>query len=86
MAAGTPVVLTDACEIAPMLSRQQAALSTDGSPTGLADAVQHLLSDSASYNALRSRALEEVEKSYSIDAIAEQLLQTYRGAVFVDEQ
>jgi glycosyltransferase involved in cell wall biosynthesis len=81
MSVGTPAVLTDSCHIATELHAQDAALVTDGSPEGLADAVQRLLIDSQTWKTLRAHAFDAVRTTYSIDAVGAQLEATYRSAI-----
>ena len=81
MAVGTPIVLTDSCHIADELDKRNAVLVTDGSPGGLADAVQQLLSNPQARLAARSHAFDALADTYSIDAVASQLERAYTEAI-----
>ncbi|HEX5567499.1 MAG TPA: glycosyltransferase, partial [Streptomyces sp.] len=80
LAAGTPVVCTDRCGLAPALRRRGAALVTDGSPEQLAGAVLRLLEDSG----LRERTVRAgraaVEEEFSIASVTDRLEELYRFA------
>lgn len=80
MAAGTPVVCTRACGLAPELERRGAALVTDGSPERLAEAVLALLEDRGLYERTVRAGRTAVAESYSIASVADRLEGLYRRA------
>ena len=81
LAAGTPVVTTSSCGIAPQLAATGAALVTDGTPGALAEAVERLLTDQE----LRSRTIAAghaaVAGAFSLSAVADQLTAHYARAM-----
>lgn len=77
LAAGTPVVCTDSCGIAPALRQREAALVTDGSPEQLADAVLQLLEDGPLRERVSRAGREAVEAEFSLAAVADRLEELY---------
>lgn len=76
--AGTPVVCTDTCGMAPELARRGAAVVTDGSPAALADAVCRVLSDEDARRSLVTEGRRAVAEVFSIHAVADRLEGFYR--------
>lgn len=76
--AGTPVVTTDSLGIASDCVRYGAAIVTDGTAQGLAQAVDRVLSDRAVVEGLRSGAQAYMRQELDIDAVARRLLAAYR--------
>ncbi|MER6433861.1 glycosyltransferase [Streptomyces sp900105245] len=81
LAAGTPVVCTDSCGIASELERRGAALVTDGSPESMAGAVRRLLGDPDLCARMAEAGRRAVEDLYSIVAVVDRLLETYRACM-----
>jgi glycosyltransferase involved in cell wall biosynthesis len=77
MAAGTPVVLTASCGIAPVLATEGAAMVTDGTPRQLADAVEAILADRALRRAMITRAYAVLEQQFSVGSVAAALERAY---------
>jgi glycosyltransferase involved in cell wall biosynthesis len=81
LAVGTPVVTTSSCGIAAELAAAGAALVTDGTPAGLADAVEQLLTDAD----LRARTVAAgyaaVAGAFSLAAVADRLADHYARAL-----
>lgn len=79
LAAGTPVVCTDTCGIADELARRGAAMVTDGSPQGMADAVCGVLADDTRRDALVEAGYRAVAEVFSVHAVMDRLEAIYRG-------
>lgn len=80
LAAGTPVVMTSDCAIAPALESAGAAIVTDGSSEAIANAIDRLLSDEALRESLRSAGAMLVENELGARAIARDLVDMYTSA------
>lgn len=78
LAAGTPVVCTDTCGMAPELARRGAGMVTDGSPRALADAVCEVLADEGRRRSLVAEGRRAVEEVFSIHAVTDRLEGFYR--------
>lgn len=80
LAAGTPVVCSRTCGLAPELERRGAALVTDGSPERLAEAVLALLEDRELYARTVRAGRTAVVERYSIASVADRLEGLYHSA------
>ena len=80
MSVGLPCVCTDTCDLADILQERGAALVTDGSVEGLADAVERILGDDRLWLELSRNGFQAVEELFSIKAIGGQLEHFYRNA------
>ncbi|MFI6011635.1 glycosyltransferase [Streptomyces sp. NPDC051243] len=77
LSVGTPVVCTDGCGIAKELARRGAAMVTDGSPQGLADAVCEVLTDGQKRDSLVKAGHRAVEEAFSIGVVMDRLEEIY---------
>jgi glycosyltransferase involved in cell wall biosynthesis len=68
MSVGVPAVITDSSGISSELASTPGVVVTDGSASAMADAVEHLLSSVAVWEAASSAARAEVLSRYSADA------------------
>jgi len=78
--AETPVVTTSSLGMADLCEKFEAALITDGSPRGLAIAVERLLVDADLRVRLKAGGLRLVRDELNITAVARQLADAYRAA------
>ena len=78
---GVPSVCTTSCGLADELQHREAAMVTDGSPESLANAVETLLTDSATWQRISKNALQAVSDVYGIEAVVDQLESAYAEAV-----
>ncbi|MDF2805340.1 MAG: hypothetical protein K0S43_286 [Cellulosimicrobium sp.] len=81
MSAGTPVVVTSSCGLAPAIARARAGVVLSEDEQELPVAVARLLSDAPLRATLGREARTLVESSYSVDAVAALLEQHYTRAV-----
>ena len=79
MAAGTPVVMTDTCDIAEQMRARGAALVCPAEPDALAVAVRQALRPEQR-RVLVAEGLRAIETEYSIDAVVDRLEGIYRRA------
>jgi len=80
MSVGTPVVISEDCGISPELRRRHAALVVDPSPEALADAVELLLTDTASRDVVLRNAEIAVADWLNVEAISAILVRGYQAA------
>jgi glycosyltransferase involved in cell wall biosynthesis len=80
LAAGTPVVLSDDCGLAPELAADGAAVVVPPTPSAVARAVSGLLTDEPARRALAARGVAVVRQRYGIAAVARRLETLYSGA------
>lgn len=80
LSVGTPTVLVEDCGIADELSRQGAALVSDGRPEDLAGRVRGLLESPERRRSLAVNGRRAVASSYSADAVVRSLLGVYAEA------
>ena len=78
LAAGTPVVTTSDCAIAPALEQAGAALVTDGTPDAIASAVQQLLQDQALRDRQRDAGIRLILGELGAGAVARELEAIYQ--------
>jgi glycosyltransferase involved in cell wall biosynthesis len=80
MAVGTPCIITESCGLAPYFHIDSAGLVTDGTPEGMADAVQRLVGDFEFREMTVVNAQESIKNRFSIQAVGDKLLALYSGA------
>lgn len=79
--AGTPMVVTDRCEIAHLV-RDRVALVTPFDARAFASAMDRLLSDSAERARLRVACPALLEEAFSIERVVDRLLAVYERVIF----
>jgi glycosyltransferase involved in cell wall biosynthesis len=80
MASGTPVISTPVSGVPEVItSERNGLLIQPGDPVMLADALDKLLADSQLRNRLARAARANVEKRFTIDRSARQLLTLFQG-------
>jgi glycosyltransferase involved in cell wall biosynthesis len=78
LVARTPVVTTDQSGLAALLEERHAAIITDGSPRELMLAVKRIFDDNTERELLVENGLKALKTTFSIDAIADQLIKIYQ--------
>ena len=81
MAIGTPCVITDSCGLAPYFREDTAGLVTDGTPTGMADAVERLIREPAVRESIVRNAEQSIQDRFSIRAVVDALVGLYRTGI-----
>lgn len=79
MSVGLPVIITSSNGLAGALSSANAAVIVDESLDSLVTAAKHLMQDPARRESLGAQARKFAESSYTMPAIAAQLVSTYAG-------
>lgn len=77
MACGVPVVISAGSGLAEAVESASAGIVYDDTTGGLVDAVERLLRDDGLAQAMGERGRELVERDYSIDGVADRLLELY---------
>ncbi|WP_052129065.1 glycosyltransferase [Clavibacter michiganensis] len=77
MSVGTPVVLTQDCGISAELRDAAAALVTDGTPAGMADAVAEILESKTLRESLLAGMRKSLAEDFGIAAVATTLIDIY---------
>lgn len=77
MSEGTPAVITTGCMIAERFAHTDGPVVTDGSPSGLADAVDRLLASPNHAARIGRRSRELIETEFSIRAVVDELENIY---------
>ncbi|GAA1381173.1 glycosyltransferase [Luteococcus sanguinis] len=75
--AGIPAIVTDSCELGPMLIRSGSGAVSGPEPSQLAEAMRPYLRDAGLRRAAGERAFATVSGEFSIGAIRDQLLDRY---------
>ena len=78
MAIGAPCVITDSCGLAPYFQEDSAGLVTDGTPAGMADAVERLIREPAVRESVIRNAEHSIQTRFSIRAVADTLVGLYQ--------
>lgn len=78
--AGTPMVITDRCEIAHLVQGRAAEI-VPFDPTRFAQAMDELLADREKYAAYRANCARLIEETFSIRAVADRLEEIYQRAI-----
>ncbi|TFC33840.1 glycosyltransferase [Cryobacterium sp. TMT2-14] len=81
MAIGTPCVITDSCGLAPYFREDLAGLVTDGTPTGMADAVERLIREPDARDSIIRNAEQSIQDRFSIRAVVNILVGLYRKGI-----
>jgi glycosyltransferase involved in cell wall biosynthesis len=81
LALGLPSICTDTCDISKPLRDYGAAIVTDGSVTGMADAVEAILMAPDLRSELSKNARKIVAQFFSMEAVGNHLERTYRSVV-----
>lgn len=77
---GTPMVVTDRCEIADLV-RDRVAEVVPFEPAAFANAVQRLLTDKERYNRYRANCQELIAETFSIKAVVDRLEAVYERVI-----
>ncbi len=77
MRAGIPAVVTDSCELGPMLTLSGSGAVSGLEPEQLAETIRPFLSDGEVRRRAGERAFETVRAEFSMDAIRDQLVASY---------
>lgn len=80
MRAGIPAIVTDSCELGPMLTRSGSGAVSGPEPERLAEAIRPYLMNSELRRQSGERAFATVRDEFSINAIRDQLLGSYRAS------
>jgi len=80
MRAGIPAIVTDSCELGPMLIRSGSGAVSGPEPERLAEAIRPYLMNSELRRQSGERAFATVRDEFSINAIRDQLLGGYRAS------
>ncbi len=81
LSVGRPVVVTDTCGLSGFVAKHDAGLVTDGSPSGIAEAIKVLLADLPAADARGRRGRQSVRTELTMTAIADQLVDHYSTAL-----
>ena len=79
-ALGTPLILTEQCGLAPLMSRQDAAVVVEPSVTAVRDAMLSLARDPAARERIGGNARRVHGGNWSTQALAEELFKVYQQA------
>jgi glycosyltransferase involved in cell wall biosynthesis len=80
MSAGLPVVVTDSCGLAPVVTDADAGIVVDDRRESLVDAIRVLLADPAAAAERGRRGQELMQREFTMDAIAARLERLYNSA------
>lgn len=78
---GIPVIITETCGLAPFIKEAQAGIVVDKSQDSLTSAIQRLLADEGLRQRMGSNALDLVQRTFSIESVANQLTEEYELAM-----
>ncbi|MGB6182240.1 MAG: glycosyltransferase [Rhodococcus sp. (in: high G+C Gram-positive bacteria)] len=81
MSVGLPVIVTDTCGLAPMVSSNDCGSVTDGTVESLTAAMTRLLNDPLMLRETGQNAAETVRRTAGMAAVAQTLQAAYSGAV-----
>jgi glycosyltransferase involved in cell wall biosynthesis len=86
MSVGLPVVITDSCGLAGVVTQTGSGFVTDGSKQSLVDAMRTLIGDSALRDRMGAAARRTAEDLFSMEAVAQTLVSVYRDGSSVQRQ
>lgn len=86
MSVGLPVIITDSCGLADVVTASGSGLVTDGSKRSLVDAMRTLIDDSALRNNMGIAARRTAEDVFSMEAVGRKLVSIYRNGSAVNDQ